>query len=78
MMYGKMSMTMVTDKIQERRKRFAGHNVRHAGTLLSKLIFWEPTHGRASRGRPPLRLRCVETDTVYGARGVNCMHEREI
>ena len=34
--------------------RFAGHKIRQAGTPLSKLILWEPTHGRASRDRPAL------------------------
>ena len=40
--------------IQECRMLFAGHNIRQAGTPLSKLILWEPTHGRVSRGRPTL------------------------
>ena len=44
-LYG--TMMRVIDK--ERRMRFAGHNVRQAGTPLSKLISWEPTHGCASR-----------------------------
>ena len=51
-LYG--TMMWVTNKIQERRMRFAGNNIRQAGIPLSKLIFWEPTHGRASRGRPAL------------------------
>ena len=41
----------VTDKIQERRMRFAGHNIRDA---IGKTILWEPTHRCASRGRPAL------------------------
>ena len=48
------TMMRVTDKIQERRVRFSGHNIWQAGTPLSKLILWEPTHGRASRGQPAL------------------------
>ena len=52
------TMTRVTDKIQERRMRFAGHNIREAGTPLSKLIPWEATHGCSSRGQPA--LSCVE------------------
>ena len=48
------TMMKVTEKIQERRMRFAGHNIRQAGTPLSKLMLWESTHGRASRGRPAL------------------------
>ena len=49
-LYG--TMIRVTDKIQEHRMWFAGHNIRQVGTTLSKLIHWEPTHGCASRGRP--------------------------
>ena len=48
------TMMRVTDKIQERRMRFAGHNIRQAGTLLSKQILWEPRHGRTSRVQPAL------------------------
>ena len=51
------TMMRVTDKIQERRMWFAGHNIRQAGTPLSKLILWEPTHGRSSRGRRASRGR---------------------
>ena len=51
-LYG--TMMRVTDKIQERRMRFAGHNIREAGTPLSKLILWELTHERSSRGQPTL------------------------
>ena len=50
---------VVTHKIHERRVRFAGHNTRQAGTPLSKLILWEPTHGRASRRRRASRGRPV-------------------
>ena len=46
-LYG--TMMRVTDKIQECRMRFAGHNIRQAGTPLAKLIHWELTH-RPFRG----------------------------
>ena len=41
-LYGKMMR--VTDKIQEHRMLFVGHNIRQAGTRVSKLILWEPMH----------------------------------
>lgn len=44
----------VTTKIQERRMKLAGHVVRHDDLVANKLVLWEPTHGRRSRGRPPL------------------------
>ena len=40
-LYG--TMMRVTDKIQDRKMRFAGHNIRQAWTPLSKLICWELT-----------------------------------
>ena len=44
----------VTDKTVKRKMRFAGHNIGQTGTPLSKLIFWEPTHGHPSKGRPAI------------------------
>ena len=44
----------VTTKIQERRMKLAGHVVRHDDLVANKLVLWEPTHGRRSRGRPPI------------------------
>lgn len=44
----------VTHKIQQRRMRLAGHIVRHDDLIANKLVLWEPSHGRRSRGRPLL------------------------
>ena len=41
----------LTDKIRNRRMRLAGHCVRHEEEIASKLVLWEPTRGRRSRGR---------------------------
>ena len=41
----------VTNKIRERRMRLAGHCVRHPELEASKLTLWEPTHGKARRGK---------------------------
>ena len=48
-LYG--DLPRVTDKIRERRMRLAGHCVRHPELEASKLTLWEPTHGKARRGK---------------------------
>ena len=48
-LYG--DLPRVTDKIRERRMRQAGHCVRHLELEASKLALWEPTHGKARRGK---------------------------
>ena len=44
----------VSEKIAVRRMRLAGHCHRHENLPASKLVLWEPSHGRRSRGRPTL------------------------
>ena len=34
--------------------RLAGHCHRHTDEIASHLVFWEPTRGRPSRGRPAI------------------------
>ena len=42
----------LSDTIRQRRMRLAGHCVRHPELTASEMIFWEPTHGKKSRGLP--------------------------
>ena len=42
----------ITEVIKERRLRFSGHCWRSKSELASKLILWDPSHGKRSRGRP--------------------------
>ena len=51
-LYG--DMPKVSDKIRERRARFAGHCFRGSKELVHKLIHWIPKHGARKRGRPAL------------------------
>ena len=58
---------------------FAGYNIRQAGTPLSKLIHWEPTYGRASRGRSALSyVEVLKSDAgvTYTEEFTACMKER--
>ena len=42
----------ITKTIQARRTRHAGHCWRSRDELISDVLLWTPTHGRAKAGRP--------------------------
>ena len=42
----------ITKTIQVRRTRHAGHCWRSRDELISEVLLWTPTHGRAKAGRP--------------------------
>ena len=42
----------LSSKIRTRRMRIAGHCVRHNEEEASKLILWQPQHGKRKRGKP--------------------------
>ena len=44
----------ITKIIQVRRTRHAGHCWRSMDELISDILLWTPTHGRAKAGRPAL------------------------
>ena len=44
----------ITKTIQVRRTRHAGHCWRSRDELISDVLLWTPTHGRAKAGRPAL------------------------
>ena len=54
----------ITEVIKERRLRFVGHCWRSKSELASKLILWDPSHGKRSRGRPAITfIDQLEEDT---------------
>ena len=68
-------MERVSTKIRTRRLKMAGHCVRHPELAVNPLVLWEPTHGRAVRGRAKLTyielLRgdtgCASTEELQSA-----------
>ncbi|MCP4493068.1 MAG: hypothetical protein GY820_38085 [Gammaproteobacteria bacterium] len=48
------NLPRVTDRIQERRMRLAGHISRHEDLVAHQLLFWDPKHGHRGPGRPHL------------------------
>ena len=51
-LYG--DLPKITDKIRERRLRFAGHCCRSSDETVSRLLLWNPKHGKRIPGRPSL------------------------
>ena len=45
-------LPLITKTIQARRTRHAGHNWRSKGEIISDVLLWTPTYGRAKAGRP--------------------------
>ena len=48
-LYG--NLPKVSSKIRKRRMQLAGHLIRHEEEVANKLVLWQPTDGRPSRGR---------------------------
>ena len=61
----------VTSKVQQRRMRLAGHCIRHCDEVASKLVLWQPTEGRTSRGR----RRLTYVDTLLEDTGMESIQE---
>ena len=54
----------ITKSIQLRRTRHAGHCWRSRDELISDVLLWTPTYGRAKAGRPPwtyIQQLCEDT-----------------
>ena len=51
-LYG--DLPRITDKIRERRLRFAGHYCRFKEEPVSRILNLNPTHGKRKPGRPNL------------------------
>ena len=49
-LYG--SLPKISQVIKESRSKFSGHCWRSKHEVISKLLLWEPLHGKRSRGRP--------------------------
>ena len=51
-LYG--GLPKLSDRVASRKMKLAGHCHRHQELPASKLVLWEPTHGRRLRGHPTL------------------------
>ena len=61
-LYGYLSP--ITKTIQVKRTRHTGHCWRSWDELMSDILLWTPSHGRAKSGRPPrtyIEQLCVDT-----------------
>ena len=56
----------ITKTIQVKRIRHAGHCWRSKGELISDIVLWTPSHGRAKVGQPPRTyIQQFFADTAY-------------
>ena len=46
------NLSKITIKIREKRLRFAGHCCRNTDEDVSRLLLWNPKHGKKASGRP--------------------------
>ena len=57
------NLPKISQKIRERRNRFAGHCIR-GEELVSKMVLWSPKHGNRKPGRPALTyINILRKDT---------------
>ena len=67
-LYG--DLPKISDKIRERRARFAGHCFRRSDEAVTDLLHWIPKHGQRKSGRPPLTfIELLKRDTGFRGRG---------
>ena len=63
-------LTPITKTIQVRRTRHAGHCWRSRDELMSDILLWSPSHGRAKTGRPARTyIQQFRADTGYDPAG---------
>ena len=69
----------ITKNIQVRRTRHAGHCWRSRDELISDVLLWTPTYGRAKTGRPARTyIQQLCEDTGYGSKDLpEAMNDRE-
>ena len=49
-LYG--NLQKISDTLRTRRLRFIGHSWRRKNEIISKVLLWDPKHGKRKRGRP--------------------------
>lgn len=77
-LYGKLPK--LSDKIRQRRTRFAGHCSRSQDEPVSQLLHWTPKHDRKSPGRPALTyIDILRQDTGLEAQDMKAaMEDRKL
>ena len=78
-LYG--DLPMLPDKVASRRLQLAGHCYRHPELSTQKLVLWEPSHGKKSRGRPRatyVNTLMRDTGAANTAELASLMEDRDI
>ena len=76
-------LPLITKTIQVRRTRLTGHCRKSKDELISDILWWTPSHGRAKTGRPArtcLQQLCADTgcglEDLQGAKHDRVLRER--
>ena len=57
-------ITPISARLRDRRLRFSGHCWRSKSEIISQMLFWEPSKGKRTRGRPAMTyIDQLEKDT---------------
>ena len=77
-LYG--NMMPISERLRLRRLRFAGHCARREEEAVSKVLLWQPKHGKKDRG-PPRKdyIKLLSEDTGLTRQDLkNCMQDRSV
>ena len=77
-LYG--NMMPISERLRLRRLQFAGHCARREEEAVSKVLLWQPKHGKKDRG-PPRKdyIKLLSEDTGLTRQDLkNCMQERSV
>ena len=59
-----INLQPISEVIQARRLKFAGHCWRSRDEVIHQTLLWDPKHGKRSRGRPAITyIDVLEKDT---------------
>ena len=75
------NLAPISERLKTKRLRFAGHCIRSTQEAASKIVMWQPTHGKKNGGPP--RKDCIkqlaeDTGLEEGGDIRSCMLDRQV
>ncbi|XP_072030515.1 uncharacterized protein [Amphiura filiformis] len=72
------NLSPISERLKAKRMRFAGHCARSETETASRVLLWQPTHGKGSRGQPRKDyIKQLIEDTGIERQDIrNCMQNR--
>ena len=77
-LYG--NLPLISERLRIRRLKLAGHCARSKMEAVSRVLLWQPTHGRRSRGQPRKNyIKQLTEDSGLERQDLgNCMQDRDV